>query len=76
MGLDSIDRKLLGLLQTEFPLTPEPYNTLGSRMNIKEEEVILRIKLLKSKGIVRQISPVIDARRLGYHTTLVAMRIN
>ncbi len=73
--MDSIDRKMLGLLQTEFPLTPEPYSTLGSRLDIMEEEVILRIKQLKSKGIVRQISPVIDARRLGYHTTLVAMRI-
>lgn len=75
MTLDSIDQKLLSLLQTEFPLTTEPYNILGSQLNISEGEVVLRIKQLKTKGIVRQISPVMDARRLGYHTTLVVMRV-
>ena len=75
MYLDSAARKLLSLLQTEFPLSREPYVALGLKLGIDRDEVILRIKQLRAKGIVRQISPVLDARRLGYQPTLVAMRV-
>ncbi|MFC1977078.1 Lrp/AsnC family transcriptional regulator [Chloroflexota bacterium] len=75
MNLNGIDRKLLNLLQTEFPLTREPYGDMGLQLGIEVDEVLHRIGQLKAKGIVRQISPVLDARSLGYQTTLVAMRV-
>ncbi len=68
-----IDKKLLNLIQSEFPLVSEPYRALGEKLGIGEDEVISRIKELKSSGLVRQISPVFDPRRLGYRSTLVAM---
>lgn len=73
MYLDNLDRKLLNLVQTKFPLTTEPYANLGLQLGIDGDEVLHRIKQLKAKGIIRQISPVLDARSLGYQTTLVAM---
>ncbi len=75
MRIDSVDHRLLGLLQAGFPLTSEPYAELGLSLGIAEDEVIRRIDQMKKKGLVRQISPVLDARRLGYKTTLVAMRV-
>jgi DNA-binding Lrp family transcriptional regulator len=75
MHLDGADRKLLGLLQAEFPLSREPYADLGLRLGVDRDEVIRRIKRLRAMGIVRQISSVLDARRLGYRPTLVAMRV-
>ena len=75
MRIDDVDQRLLGGLQARFPLTGEPYAELGLSLGIPEDEVIWRIKQLKLKGLVRQISPVLDARRLGYKTTLVAMRV-
>lgn len=75
MNLDSLDLKLLNLVQVEFPLTREPYADLGLRLGIDGDEVLHRIKQLKAKGFIRQISPVMDARSLGYQTTLVAMRV-
>jgi len=75
MYLDSIDKKLLNLVQAEFPLTSEPYSALGQRLGIDGSEVISRIKRLKEEGIIRQIGPVLEARRLGYQPTLVAMRV-
>ncbi len=74
-NLDSIERKLLSLVQVEFPLTREPYSELGLKLGIGSDEVIHRIEQLKAKGVIRQISPILDARRLGYQTTLVAMRV-
>ncbi|MBU2608600.1 MAG: Lrp/AsnC family transcriptional regulator [Chloroflexi bacterium] len=75
-NIDTADQNLLGLLQVEFPLTEEPFAHLGQRLGIGAEEVMQRVQGLKTKGIVRQISPVYDARRLGFHTTLVAMKVS
>jgi DNA-binding Lrp family transcriptional regulator len=72
---NSIDDKLLGLLQTGFPLKAEPYSDLGSKLGVTSEEVIRRIAVLKANGIVRLISPVLDARKLGYQSTLIAMKV-
>jgi len=76
MTLDSTDRKLLNLVQTEFPLQPRPYRELGLKLGIDGDDVMQRIEQLRAKGIVRQIGPVLDARRLGYQTTLVAMKVS
>ncbi len=73
MRLDGIDKKLLNLIQVEFPLRPRPYSELGLKLGIDGDEVIQRLEQLKAKGVIRQISPVLDARSLGYEITLVAM---
>ncbi|MDP2730154.1 MAG: hypothetical protein Q8O55_06710 [Dehalococcoidales bacterium] len=75
MLLDDTDQKLLSRLQTGLPLTGKPYAALGSELGIDQGQVIHRIEELKAKGIVRQISPVLDARKLGYQSTLVAMKV-
>ena len=75
MKLDNTDRKLLNIVQAEFPLTTEPFSALGRRLGVSSDELVHRIKRLKAEGIVRLIGPVFDARRLGYHTTLVGMKV-
>ena len=75
MYLDSIQRELLNLLQVDFPLTREPYTDLGLRLGIDGNEVIHRIGQLREQGIVRQVSPVLNAWSLGSRTTLAAMRV-
>ena len=71
-----LDTKLINLIQSSFPLTEKPYAELGRQLGIDEDEVILRIARLKAEGIIRQLGPVMDARRLDYRTTLVAMRVS
>ena len=72
---DDTDRKLLSLVQREFPLSQEPFASLGAKIDISGEEVLHRIRRLKADGIIHQISPVLDARRLGYQATLAAMSV-
>ena len=67
-----MDQILLGLLQSEFPLTQEPYAELGKKLGVSGDEVQQRIGQLKANGIVRAIGPVINPARLGFRTTLVA----
>ena len=72
-GMDLTDRKLLNLIQSQFPLVELPYQEMGERLGIGEEEVIERLRVLREKNVVRQISAIFDTRRLGYRTSLVAM---
>ena len=72
-GMDLTDRKLLNLLQSQFPLVDQPYQEMGQGLGIGETEVIERLGTLREKNVVRQISAIFDTRRLGYSTSLVAM---
>ncbi len=72
---DDLDKRLINLIQSSFSLTEKPYADLGRQIGIDGDEVLFRIERLKAEGIIRQIGPVLDARRLGYQTTLVAMRV-
>ena len=73
--MDLVDRKILNIIQTRFPLTELPYKAIADEVGLSEAEVLERIGALKAKNVVRQISAIFDTRRLGYKTTLVAMRL-
>ena len=74
-NLDETTTRLLSRLQKGVPLTPEPYETLGEEIGIPAGSVLATINALRETGIVRMIGPVMDARRLGYLTTLVAAKV-
>lgn len=76
MPLDITDRKLLNLIQSDFPLCREPFAALGASLGVAEDEVCTRIRRLKEKRILRSISAVFNASGLGYHSTLVAMHLD
>ena len=71
--MDLIDRKLLNIIQSDFPLVDEPYRQIACQLNITEEKLRQRLAALRKANVVRQISAIFDTRRLGYKTTLVAM---
>ena len=70
--MDITDRKLLNIIQSEFPTVDEPYRVIADQLGIDEPEVLARLAELKRQNVVRQISAIFDTRRLGYKTTLVA----
>ena len=71
--MDLIDRKLLNIIQGNFPLVDQPYLVVGQELGITEQDVIGRLGELKRQNVVRQVSAIFDTRRLGYKTTLVAI---
>jgi DNA-binding Lrp family transcriptional regulator len=75
MELDNLDKDLLNIIQAEFPLSREPFSALGLRLGIAGDEVIRRIDRLKAAGVIRLIGPVLNPKRLGYRTTLVAASV-
>ena len=70
--MDLTDRKLLNVVQSNFPVAEEPYRAIADDLGITEDDVLARLAELKRQNVVRQISAIFDTRRLGYKTTLVA----
>ncbi len=75
ISLDEIDKKLLNAIQLEFPLVHRPFEELGEGLGLKEEEVISRIKRLCKEGAIRRIGPIINTKKTGGTSTLVAMKV-
>jgi len=73
--MDTIDRRILGMIQSGFPLSRRPYRDLGDLVGLSEEEVFGRVKNLKKSGIIRRIGGSFDSRRLGFTTTLCAAKV-
>ena len=71
-AMDLTDRKLLNIIQSRFPVVPEPYAAIAAELNTTEPDILARLTELKRQNVVRQISAIFDTRRLGYQTTLVA----
>ena len=71
---EKVEQELLNLIQSEFPLREEPYRAIADRLAINEEDVLDLLIDLKRRNIVRQISAIFDTRKLGYKTSLVAMK--
>jgi DNA-binding Lrp family transcriptional regulator len=73
--MENIDKQLLNLIQSNFPITAEPYKEIGLKLGISEDEVIQRLKNLKAARIIRRVGATFDSKRLGYQSTLCAMKV-
>ena len=73
--LDLVDRRLLNVLQSSFPLVEEPFDDMGDKLGIPASDALDRARVLKDRNIVRRISAIFDTRRLGYKSALAAMRV-
>ena len=74
-NMDDTDRKLLNHLQSSFPLSPYPYSDIARALGLSQDETLARIRDLKERGILRQVSAIFDSKRLGYRSTLAALRL-
>lgn len=74
--MDETDREILKILQDDVPLVSRPFLEVAKKLDIKEEEVIRRIKKMMSEGIVRRFSASIRHRKLGITANpLVAWKV-
>ncbi|HUU27871.1 MAG TPA: AsnC family transcriptional regulator [archaeon] len=73
--LDSLDQRILGAIQSDFPVCERPFKKIAEKLGISEETLIRRVAALKERKIIRRFGPVFDSRKLGYASTLVALRI-
>ena len=73
--IDDIDRAILNRIQSDFPLTPRPYKTIGQQLDLSENEVIKRVRRLKDTGVIRRIGGNFTPHALGFVSTLCAAKV-
>lgn len=73
--IDHMDRAILNLIQSDFPITPRPYLAIAQRLGFSENDVINRLNRLKRKGIIRRIGGNFVPEKLGFVSTLCAARV-
>ncbi|MGV8122950.1 MAG: hypothetical protein AB2L14_24585 [Candidatus Xenobiia bacterium LiM19] len=66
------DSLLLDLIQSGFPVEERPFNALGDMLELSEDEAFSLTGNLIDSGVIRQIGPFFDSKRLGFKSTLVA----
>lgn len=67
--------ELLSLIQRGFPIESRPFHALAERMGCPEADIIAGVKSLVRERTIREFGPVFEPKRLGYLTTLIAVRI-
>ena len=65
MIMDESDVRLLKTVQDGLELTKRPYQALGEKMGISEDEVIHRLRALVEEGVIRRFAAAIGHRALG-----------
>ncbi len=70
--MTDLQKKVLGIIQTGFPIVERPYADVARQVDSSEAAVIATIQELKDEGIIRRIGAIFEAKRLGYVSTLVA----
>lgn len=73
--MDELDRIIINDLQTDFPLTEQPYAEVAARLSIEESELLSRLQQLLDNKTLSRFGPMYDAQKLGGAFSLVAMHV-
>ena len=73
--LDLMDKRLLDIIQTGFPLVPRPYASLGQQLGITEEEALNRVRRMKTNKVIRRSGANFQSAKLGFRSTLCAAKV-
>ena len=75
LAMDDTDRIILNRIQSNFPVTPRPFQTIGEELGLSEDEVLQRVGRLKAEGIIRRIGGNFVPEKLGFVSTLCAAHV-
>jgi DNA-binding Lrp family transcriptional regulator len=73
--LDTTDKMILNRIQSDFPITKNPFGAIARELNLSEADVLRRLTSLKEKGIIRRIGGNFVPEKLGFVSTLCAASV-
>jgi DNA-binding Lrp family transcriptional regulator len=73
--LEKLERRVLEIIQQDFPIASHPYKELGDRLGATEQEVFDTVQALCEKRIIRRLGGSFDSRKIGYKSTLAALSV-
>ena len=85
--LDLIDKLILDVIQSDFPIAARPYAVIAERLkaggelaanNVPvpgEEEILERVNRMRRGNIIRRLGANFQSSKLGYRSTLCAAKV-
>ena len=73
--LSDFDRLLLNNLQSDFPLSPTPFDDLAKQLGCRPEAVIDGINSLLERGVITRFGPLFNIEQLGGVFSLCALEV-
>ena len=74
--MDQLDRDILNIIQTGFPMDPHPYAVIGEQVGLTEDETYDRVMKMKEEQVIRRIGATFDSRKLHFKSTLCATKVD
>ncbi len=74
-NIDKINKQLLDIIQTNFPISPRPYKELAEQLGISEDEALERVREMKKNKVVRRLGANFQSSKLGFRSTLCAAKV-
>ena len=66
MQLDKLDREIIRLTQHGLPLLAEPYAAIAAQLEISQQQLLARLQVMTTQGIIRRIGIVPNHYKLGF----------
>jgi len=73
--MDDIDRAIINEIQSDFPIAARPFQELGKRLKLSEDEILGRVRRLKEDGVIRRIGGNFNSKKLNFTSTLCAAKV-
>ena len=73
--VDDVDRRIITELQENFPLEMNPYEVISENLGMSTDQLWKRVLALAESGVIRRMGFSIDSRKIGYSSTLAAVRV-
>ncbi|SDF49979.1 Lrp/AsnC family transcriptional regulator [Sporomusa acidovorans] len=64
--LDNLDKRIIAVMQGEFPLVAEPYKELAEKIGISEQQLLEKLNEYRMTGKLRKMGVVLRHREVGY----------
>lgn len=75
MYISTLERKILNCIQGDMPLVSQPFRILSKRLGVEEDEFLKQIRRFKKNGVIRNLSAHLNHRKLGFTSTLIALKV-
>ncbi len=73
--MDSVDKAILDIIQSGFPIVSRPYEEIGRIVGVCEDEALTRVNKMREDGVIRRIGANFGSRELGWRSTLCAAKV-
>lgn len=72
---DEIDARLINHLQEGFPICEQPYLQVANELDLTEDDVLTRLKILLEHGTLTRFGALYHAEKMGGALTLAALKV-